>query len=483
MPDHRRTAFRLVLLLLIAWSIVSTTGDAPLAAQPVPPALSAPDVQAHLLAWAPDRQAVAVVVAREPALSDADLWLVEAAGPRRLVDAHGPRHWATNPLWSPDGAWLAYVRAVYDERGYGPLPQLWLYDSASGEPSLLTDAPVFRPRFYFGQTRGLAWAADGRSLQFVDELDGGQVYQAEVASGRVMPLRESIQPELLAYAEEAARAAPRAGNGDMVKPLDVRNYDGTVGQGYSTAYLGDYRGNDEGSGSHPGVDIAWYRICGTPIVALAAGVVTWRRDGSGDDPDRCDPFSGTSGGSGIVIRHDDFPERNGYGGTVYAVYLHLRDAPTISGTVQIGDAVGLVGSTGYSTGAHLHFQLDRDASLFHPWWWSNGMGCDVNTTTCQELVERYTWSPMRFVQAHLADQSATRTPTPTRTRTATPTPGGSRTATPTATATVSGTPTSTPSVTATPAELTPTASPASPTATRPARVFMPLFWKWGPPSR
>jgi murein DD-endopeptidase MepM/ murein hydrolase activator NlpD len=466
MLNHRRAIVR--LLLLLTWSIAGIAGDAPLVADPLPPMLLARDVQAHLLAWSPDRQAVAVVVAREPALSDADLWLVQTDGTRRLIDAHGPRHWVTNPLWSPDGARLAYVRAVYDEHGYGPLPQLWLYDPASGNTMLLTDAPVFRPRFYFGQTRGLVWSPDGGSLQFVDEPGGGQVYQVEIANGRVGPLRDGIQPTLLAYAREVQHPSARADNGDMVKPLDVRNYDGTVGQGYTTVYLGDYRGNNEGSGSHPGVDISWYRICGTPIAAIATGVVTWRRDGSGDDPDRCDPFSGTGGGSALVIRHDDIPERGGYGGTVYSIYLHLRDAPTVSGTVHMGDAVGLVGSTGYSTGAHLHFQLDRDTSLFHPWWWSSGMGCDVNTTTCQELVEHYTWNPMRFVQAHLATETSTRTPTPTPTRTPTPTPAG--------------TPTATPSATATPAALTPTASPAPPMGTRPARVFVPLFWKWGPPS-
>lgn len=424
------------------------------------------EVQAHLLAWSPDQRSVAVVSAREPALVDADLWLVQADGERRPVDLHGPRHWATNPLWSPDGTRLAYVRAAYDEAGDGPVPQLWLYDLSSGRARLLTDAPTFRPRFYFGQTRGLAWAADGRSLQYLDEQGAGEVYRVEVADGRVSPLKAGIRPELVAYRREVLKMAARAINSDMVKPLDVRDYDGTVGRGYTTVYLGDYRGNPEGSGSHPGVDIAWYRICGTPIAAVAAGVVVWRRDGSGDDPDRCDAFSGTSGGNAVVIRHDNIPSRDGYGGTVFSVYLHLRDAPTISGAVQVGDTVGLVGSTGYSTGAHLHFQLDRDNSPFHPWWWSDGMGCDVNTTVCQGLVERYTWSPMRFVQAHLSAQTATRTPSPTPTLTPSPSP------TPTSTGT--STPTRTPDA--------PPASP-TPTATRGwfRQLFLPLFGMWGSP--
>ena len=456
MPNHRYSTFRIILLLLIAGSTVAA-GNVPLAAQPVFPLLPASDVQAHLSAWAPDGRSVAVVVAREPALSDADLWLVQSDGTRQLIDAHGPRYWVTNPLWSPDGALLAYVRAVYDEQGYGPLPQLWLYDPAVGQTTLLTDTPTFRARFFFGQTRGLAWATDGHSLQFVDEWDGGQVYQVEVMSGRISPLRDGVQPSLLAYAQEVQHPAGRAADGDMVKPVDVRNYDGKVGQGYTTVYQGDYWGHSEGSGSHPGVDISWYHICGTPIVAMMAGVVTWRRDGSGSDQDRCDAQSGINGGNAIVIRHDNIPERDGYGGTVYAVYLHLRDAPTISGTVEIGTAVGLVGSTGYSTGAHLHFQLDRDTSLFHPWWWSSGLGCDVDNTTCQALVEHYTWNPMRFVQAHLANGSITRTPTPTATRTPTLTP----------------TATSTPIVTAT---------PTPPDGTHPSRVYVPLFWKWAPPS-
>ena len=420
------------------------------------------EVQAHLLAWSPDGQRVAVVLAREPALTDADLWLVQADGQRRLIDGHDSRHWAANPLWSPDGTRLAYVRAAYDEFGYGPTPQLWLYDLSSGEARLLTDAPTFRPRFYFGQTRGLVWAADGRSLQYVDERDAGQLYQVAIADGRVAPLRTGIRPELARYRREVLGMVARVGAAEMMKPLDVRDYDGTVGRGYTTVYLGDYRGHNEGSGSHPGVDIAWYRICGTPIAAVAAGVVVWRRDGSGDDPDRCDAFSGTSGGSAVVIRHDDIPSRNGYGGTVFSVYLHLRDAPTISGTVQVGDTVGLVGSTGYSTGAHLHFQLDRDNSLFHPWWWSDGMGCDVNNTVCQALVEHYTWNPMRFIQAHLSSQAATRTPSPTFSPT------------PTSTASATPTPTGTPAA--------PLPSPTPPTPRGFRQLFLPLFGMWGPPT-
>ncbi len=91
---------------------------------------------------------------------------------------------------------------------------------------------------------------------------------------------------------------------------------------------------------HAGVDIA--APAGTPVLAVADGVVT---------------RAGTDGGYGrfVEVRHAE---------GVVSLYAHLGAiaAEARPGTaVTLGTSIGLIGSTGTSTGAHLHFEI-RDAA-------------------------------------------------------------------------------------------------------------------------
>lgn len=85
-----------------------------------------------------------------------------------------------------------------------------------------------------------------------------------------------------------------------------------------------------------GVDVA--NSCGTPIVASAAGVVTTSRDG-------------WNGGYGtyIIIQHDNGTQ------TLYA-HLSQRNAQ-VGQSVAQNELIGLMGTTGRSTGCHLHFEV------------------------------------------------------------------------------------------------------------------------------
>ena len=84
---------------------------------------------------------------------------------------------------------------------------------------------------------------------------------------------------------------------------------------------------------HAGIDIAAPR--GTPIRAAKAGTVV---------------FSGWMGGYGnaIIINH---------GGGLATLYGHQsRRAASVGDKVKQGQVIGYVGSTGHSTGNHLHFE-------------------------------------------------------------------------------------------------------------------------------
>lgn len=103
-----------------------------------------------------------------------------------------------------------------------------------------------------------------------------------------------------------------------------------VDGGYISAYMGDGRG-------HKGIDIA--APYGTPIYATESGTITQAE-------------SGWNGGYGTCVRieHDN--------GEV-AMYAHMSSLAEISygDYVVKGQLIGYVGSTGDSTGNHLHFEI------------------------------------------------------------------------------------------------------------------------------
>jgi murein DD-endopeptidase MepM/ murein hydrolase activator NlpD len=99
---------------------------------------------------------------------------------------------------------------------------------------------------------------------------------------------------------------------------------------------------------HTGVDID--APAGTPVLAAAPGQVMWAGYGyaSGtEDPN--DPY-----GDAVSIRHDF-----GWNGRkLTTVYAHMSRVDVVSGQfVQAGQQIGIVGSTGATTGPHLHFEV------------------------------------------------------------------------------------------------------------------------------
>lgn len=105
-----------------------------------------------------------------------------------------------------------------------------------------------------------------------------------------------------------------------------------------------HRGTDMGVGGFPGMD------AGRDVVAAAAGTVTYVNDGVFD---RCTTGNCTGGGgfgNYVRIEHAD-------GKVTY--YGHLKKfsiTVAVGDTVACGQKLGQVGSSGYSTGPHLHFE-------------------------------------------------------------------------------------------------------------------------------
>lgn len=101
--------------------------------------------------------------------------------------------------------------------------------------------------------------------------------------------------------------------------------------------------------SHPlGIDIDLYGRAGAPIVAARGGTVAF----AGGNP--CCSY-----GYYVDIDHGD-----GY----KTRYAHFQAPPPvrIGQRVEQGQVVGYAGTTGYSTGVHLHFEIMRSGAVVNP---------------------------------------------------------------------------------------------------------------------
>lgn len=111
-----------------------------------------------------------------------------------------------------------------------------------------------------------------------------------------------------------------------------------------TAYWGDNRG-------HKGIDIAGSGVYGKPIVAADNGKVILAVQ------------SGWGGGYGLCAYID-------HGGGYSTRYGHMSKIIVKTGdVVKKGQTIGYVGSTGDSTGPHLHFEIRVNGVAQNPMKW------------------------------------------------------------------------------------------------------------------
>lgn len=110
---------------------------------------------------------------------------------------------------------------------------------------------------------------------------------------------------------------------------------------------------------HQGIDIADGNTAGAGVVAADSGVVTVVATGCSHDYGK-DGSCGCNGGYGNYFMVD-------HGNGVSTFYAHCSDVyVSVGQSVSRGETLGTVGSTGWSTGPHLHFEVRINGSAVNP---------------------------------------------------------------------------------------------------------------------
>ncbi|RWO33493.1 MAG: M23 family metallopeptidase [Mesorhizobium sp.] len=133
---------------------------------------------------------------------------------------------------------------------------------------------------------------------------------------------------------------------DQVRSLTIANGMVTPVNGVMTSTFGPRKHPILGTVRiHKGVD--WAAPLGTPIAAAFDGEIVFQGDGSGY-------------GNLVKISHGDGSE------TRYAHMQKFADKGGVGAKVKAGDIIGYIGTTGLSTGPHLHFELYRNGQAIDP---------------------------------------------------------------------------------------------------------------------
>ena len=217
--------------------------------------------------------------------------------------------------------------AITAQRRQLKIEQETLERVAAKQREIAADAEELR------NDRALRLAA---TSQRVKSLQGEQSHLEAESRELAALARRAEAAAAAAAASRSSAAAPSAGAPAAAAPSTggwAWPANGTITSGYG------YRWGR----MHEGIDIA--APMGAPVYAASAGTVT---------------FSGVMGGYGNIILID-------HGGGVTTAYAHQSELLVGSGTaVSAGQQIGRIGSTGQSTGAHVHFEVRAGGSPQDP---------------------------------------------------------------------------------------------------------------------
>lgn len=147
--------------------------------------------------------------------------------------------------------------------------------------------------------------------------------------------------------------------GSSTPSIDVPTTSGYVWPVPGFYYLSSEWSEDRYTYNHGGIDIAGGGIMGATVVAADGGTVIASYNGCPHNWGK-NASCGCGGGYGNYVMID-------HGNGKMTVYAHMTNTVVSTGqSVSKGQTIGYVGSTGYSTGPHLHFECRYNGVKYNP---------------------------------------------------------------------------------------------------------------------
>jgi murein DD-endopeptidase MepM/ murein hydrolase activator NlpD len=192
--------------------------------------------------------------------------------------------------------------------------------------------------------------AQSRSLEAQKRAEKTKLDAAQKEQARLQKILVARAKAAKAAAARRAAAPRRAGNNVAARPAASRGVQFPPAEGWISSEFGmRYHPILHYWRLHAGRDFA--ASCGTPIRAAANGTIISR---------------GWGGGYGNRIMIDHGIVR---GVDLVTTYNHMSRYAVRGGHVSRGQVIGYVGTTGSSTGCHLHFETYEDGTPKDPRRW------------------------------------------------------------------------------------------------------------------
>lgn len=215
---------------------------------------------------------------------------------------------------------------------YEPYLKVKVTEEKLAEETIDYDIDVkYSDTMYKGDAKVEQQGQEGKKeVEYKLTKENGKVVKKEVLSSKV--IKEPVKKIVV----KGTKVIPSRGTGDFTWP--------TSSHSVITSYYGWRKLDGRAAHFHKGIDISG--VTNRNIYAADNGVVE---------------FAGwSSGGYGnkIIINH-----RNGYK-TLYGHLAHINVKP--GQVVHKDTVIGIMGTTGDSTGIHLHFEIRKNGSTVNP---------------------------------------------------------------------------------------------------------------------
>jgi len=184
------------------------------------------------------------------------------------------------------------------------------------------------------------------------QIEDAKKVQEEL-NAKIVIMQEQMRIEEEKKKKEEAERAKLEGNKQPANPTKEfsSGYSWPVPGVYAISSGYGYRAFD--NAFHPAIDISGYRVDGASIVAASSGTVIIGNTSCTHNYSK--QYScGCGGGYGnyLTIVHDS---------STSTLYAHCQSIIVSDGQfVEKGQVIGYVGNTGMSTGAHLHFEVNKN---------------------------------------------------------------------------------------------------------------------------